>query len=190
MNVREPEAEHVEAGQAGTEHVEAERPPVRCFESTWHPNGAPAALVYARAGAAPLAFCTLPVLLLTTAAALMGHVVVPGAPTGLAAALAVATWWTRLRLHRTWAQICVCGAQAALRSVADCLSGEPLRWAPVLDVRAARAALGVTVGYEGADLERAAWPEHEALQEALAEARARTRRRPVPYYAPAAPAPS
>ncbi len=153
-------------------------PPLR-FHSTAHPEGAPAALVYARALVAPLAACALPVMLGALAAALQGLSVLPFLTAGFPAALVAAWLWTRFQLRRTLAEVHIrpepegrtYGA-AAVRTVPECLgAAAPLTWRRVHDLRASRGALEVALGRESYTLPHAAWPAFDALREALRQAR-------------------
>lgn len=152
-------------------------PPLH-FRSAAHPQGASAALVYARALVAPLAACTLPVMLGALAAALQGLSVMPFLTAGFPAALLAAWLWARFQLYRTLAEVHVrpCAntyAAAAVRTVPECLGAapRPLVWQRVHDLRAGRAALGLALGRESYTLRQAEWPDFDALREALRQAR-------------------
>ena len=144
---------------------------VRRFVSAQHPQGAPAALVYGRALASPLAACVVPIMLLTLAAALQGRFLTLYLYGGLPAALLLAVAWTRLRLARTPAEVRVRSDAAALRTVYDCARGRPPRWKRVFDLRQAPASVEVAIGRDTYELRHTDWPEHEALLAALRRAR-------------------
>lgn len=149
---------------------------VQRFTSTRHPQGAPAALVYGRAIAVPLGACMLPVMLGALAAALQSVSLTPFLLWGAPAALLVASLWTRFHLMRTPAEILVRPDAAAVRSIYDCAHRRGTVWKRVFDLRTTRRSLEVAIGRDAYELAHAEWPEHEALLEALREAR----------YAPAA----
>lgn len=147
------------------------------FESVHHPGDAPAALVYGRALATPLGFCTLPVMIATAAAALQQQPIWPFLAWGLPLALGVAAAWTRFRLGSTPAEVRIRDHQAAVRSVHDCVHGHrqgtpALHWQWIHDIRNGPDALIVTMGFETHRFLYAAWPNHRALLGALQSARA------------------
>ena len=158
----------------------------RTFKSVHHPDGTPAALVYGRALARPLLACALPVMIGALAVALQGRDALAFVVAGLPAALLVATAWTHFHLRRTPAEIRVRIAphkgpdEAAVRSVADCLGrlAAP-NWRPVLDLRLTKTAIQTSIGRTTYELSHAAWPDHDALLDALQQARDHARRVPV-----------
>lgn len=141
------------------------------FTSVHHPDGMPAAVAYGRALVGPLGFCTLPVMIAATTAALQEASVWPFLMWGLPVALLVATLWTRFRLGTTPAEIHIRPREAAVRSVHDCLAAAPLDWQRIHQVRKKHTALIVTMGLDAYRLVYADWPDHPALLDALRAAR-------------------
>ncbi len=144
---------------------------VQIFRSVEHPGSAPPALVYGRALVTPIGVCLLPVMIGALVAALQGYPALSYLLVGFPGAIAVAMLWTHYRLRTTLAEIRVRPDAAALRTVWECAREEPLRWMRVLDLRTNRSAIEATVGRGTYALRTARWPEHEALLEALRQAR-------------------
>lgn len=147
----------------------------QAYRSRWHPEGASWALVYGQALVRPLGACMLPVMIAATTVALQAGVVLPFLTYGFPAALALAMAWAHQRLAARVAVVRVRGAHVALASVTDVLTDAPPTWRPLLDLRANPQALLVTAGYATTTLDRAAWPDADALQDALEAARRRAR---------------
>ncbi len=149
------------------------------FQSAAHPQDRPAALVYGRALAPPLGACLLPVMVVTAAAVLLGHAVLPELWAATGGAFVVAVAWARLRLRRTLAEVRVGAERAAVRSVHDVLRRQPFDWQPVLDLRVRDGVVAVAVGHEDFALRHADWPRREDLLSALQRARRHARQTPV-----------
>ena len=142
------------------------------FTSVHHPGDTPAALVYGRAIAGPLGFCTVPVMIGAATAALQQQPVFPFLAWGLPAALLIATLWTRFQLGTTPAALHVRSHEAAVQSVHDCLgASDDLDWQWIHEIRQGSEALIVTIGFETYRLPYRDWPDHPALLDALRAAR-------------------
>lgn len=141
------------------------------FRSTLHPEGQPLVLVVGRALVETLGWCVLPLMIGALAATLQRGDPLPYLVYGLPAALAVASGWTHFRLRTRLAEIRVDEAVAAACSVWEVLRAVPPTWLPVLDLRKTRTTFQFTLGHIPYEQFDAAWPEREALLQALQHAR-------------------
>lgn len=90
---------------------------------------------------------------------------------GLPAAMALATVWTYFDLGRRVAALHLRSGEAALMSVRDVLRNRRPDWEPLLDVRLTYDAIHVSAGWAAVSLDRADWPDVDALEDALRAAR-------------------
>ncbi len=142
-----------------------------CFASTAHPRSASWQWVYARALVRPLAVCMLPLMIGGLVTVLQGYPALAYLIVGFPAALILAIGWTFFRMHATVAEIRVRPGQAAVQTVWGVLRRRPPAWAPIYEIRAAASTLTFGLGDTAYELDRPAWPEADALLEALKTAR-------------------
>ena len=143
------------------------------FPSVHHPGGASRPYLAVQAQARPVALALLFVMTVGLAAALQGEAILWPFVTGTAAAYAGAAAYGQSTLHRTPAEIEVRGPFASLRSVWEAAGGRrPDRLEPVVSVRLVRGELLVGLGDAVRTLDRADWPDFDALVAALRQSAA------------------
>lgn len=142
-----------------------------CFVSTAHPGPVSASWVYARSFVRPFSLCVLPVMVAALVNVLQGFPALGYLTFGLPGAALVAAAWTLFRLQATPAEVCVRPGAASVRTVWDCLRARRRRWLLILDLRATAGTLTLGLGDAAYELNRAAWPDAEALLDALRAAR-------------------
>ena len=146
--------------------------PLYCFKSHAHPEGAAWQLVYARALVRPLSVTMLPIMIGAMVTVLQGFPALTYLTIGFPVGLLVAVLWTLFRMQATVAEIYVRPGAAAVRTVWENLHARPLRWIPIFELRAASTTLTLALGDTTYVLDRAAWPEADALLDTLKAARA------------------
>lgn len=142
-----------------------------CFRSTYHPGSRPAAHVVSEALVQPLALFAIPLMIGTTAAVLLGQSIVLSLAVGLPLVLGGASVVAHFRLGQLPAEVCLRGGEAALRSVRDIIYGTPRQWRPLYDARLEATQTTLTIGWQTLRCTRNDWPEHDALQTAVRDAR-------------------
>jgi hypothetical protein len=142
-----------------------------CFHSTNHPGDRPTAHVVSKALVRPLAALAVPLMAGTTAAVLTGQSVTLALVVGMPLVMASATVYAHFRLGQTPAELCLRPGEAAVRSVRDVLYRTPRRWQPLYDARIDATETTLTIGWRTVRCQQAAWPAHDALQDAVRRAR-------------------
>ena len=148
------------------------------FKSQAHPGGAEAQLVYGRALVRPLGVCMLPIMIRALVTVLQGFPALTYLTVGFPSALLLAVLWTLFRMQATVAEISVRPGAAAVRSVWESLRARPLRWMPIFELRTASTTLTLALGDTTYELDRAAWPDADAVLDTLIAARATRASRP------------
>ncbi|NBC00574.1 MAG: hypothetical protein GVY15_06920 [Bacteroidetes bacterium] len=147
---------------------------ISVFRSTAHPGATSARMVFADAFLTPLALCTLPVMLAVLVVALQRGSVGPLLWVGFPGAFGVAVALTLYYLQTTIAEVYVGDTMVALRTIFDCMGRKRrLRWRPVLEVRTNASLFILTLDDADYYLYKRAWPDADALKEALRQARER-----------------
>jgi hypothetical protein len=150
----------------------ADEIPVRRFASKSFPGDESFALVFGRSLVQPLAWCILPLMILSVANALYGYGILSFTLFGLPVALVAATTWTVYHLKAELALLWVAGPLATVVSTWDCFRQQPTsEWQAVLDLRVASDACYVTIGDARYELERTLWPDFEEIVDAIRSAR-------------------
>ena len=142
-----------------------------CFASTTHPGAASVYGIYARGFVRPFALCILPVMIGALLAVLQGYPALIFLTLGLPGAAGLAALWTLFGMQTRPAELCVRPGAASVRTVWACLLNLPRRWHPIFDLRTTPATLTLGLGDAAYELDRAAWPESEAMLDALRAAR-------------------
>jgi len=114
----------------------------------------------------------LPIMIGALIAVLQGFPALLYLTVGFPAAVLTAGTWTFYRMHATVAEIQVRPGAAAVRTIWECLHDRPIRWVPIFELRTSGASLTAALGDASYELDRTAWPEADALLEALTAARA------------------
>ena len=146
--------------------------PLYIFKSQAHPGATAWQYVYGRALVRPLGVCMLPIMIGALVTVLQGLPALTYLTVGFPAALVVSVLWTLFRMQTTVAEIHVRPGAAAVRSVWECLRARPLRWMLIFKLRTATTALTLALGDTTYELDRAAWPDADALLDTLKAARA------------------
>lgn len=142
-----------------------------CFESVDHPEGRPRSHIIREALVPPLAGFSLPLMIGTTAAVLMGRGVLLTVVIGLPLVLLLASMYAHFRLGQVPAELCLRPGEASVRSVRDILYRTPRVWRPLYDARLEPTQTTLTIGWRTLRCTRHQWPEHEAIQDAVRRAR-------------------
>ena len=119
----------------------------------------------------PLAALAIPLMAGTTVAVLTGQPATLALSVGMPVVLVGATSYAHFRLGRVPAELCLRSGEAAIRSVRDVLYRKPRRWQPLYDARLDASETMLTVGWETVRCRKAAWPDHDALQDAVRRVR-------------------
>ena len=142
-----------------------------CFRSVHHPGSRPAAHVVSEALVRPLAFFALPLMIGTTVAVLTGQSIVLSLAVGLPLVLGGASIVAHFQLGQMPAEVCVRAGEASMRTVRDIIYRTPRAWQPLYDPRLDATQTTLTIGWRTLRCTRAQWPEHDALQDAVRDAR-------------------
>lgn len=141
------------------------------FTSTTHPGDASWQRVYGRAFVRPFTVCILPIMIGALLTVLQGYPALLYLVVGFPLAVLVAAIWTLFRMQATVAEIHVRPGAAAIRSIWDCVHNHALRWVPIFEIRASEYNLTVALGDSTYELDRASWPDAEAVLASLQQAR-------------------
>ena len=146
--------------------------PLYLFKSQAHPGDATAQVVYGRALVRPLGVCMVPIMIGSLVTVLQGLPALTYLTVGFPAALLLAVLWTLFQMQATVVEIFVRPGAAAVRTVWESLRARPLRWMPIFELREASTTLTLALGDTTYELDRAAWPDADALLDTLKAARA------------------
>ncbi len=144
----------------------------KVYLSKAHPSSSPKENVFAWAVLRPLAFCTIPVMILSLVRVLQGLQITGLLVYGFPVALLLAIFWTRFQLKRTLAEIHVLNAKAAARTIWDALQkNNELNWLPVVDLRKSERGFTVTIGDRLYDCSNDEWFSPDEMLTSLQSAR-------------------
>lgn len=137
------------------------------FESYDYPGDVPAGYIYMQALAAPLLWCTLPVMIASATAVLMERDPLSFVSWAFPLATATAIGWTIFRLTHQVAKIRIMNGHAVVYSIWDQTHDTPPYMGPLLHAERTRFGLRVSIGDTVYTFRERDWPEFDRLLESL-----------------------